>query len=178
MFRKRAPYPSDLTDVQWQVLKPHLPPPADREPKRAVDLREIVKLIFYVLHTRCPWDYLPHDFPPTDTVYGYSERSREYRKRRALKQFVARPGPPSSQKASPRRARGLWISQGVGSSRRPKRVARKALSSGRGEAPQQHILVDTLGLVLCVVVHSAQVQDRDGARLVFERILAHFPGSN
>ena len=40
---------------------------------------------------------------------------------------------------------------------------------------KRHILVDTLGLVLCVVVHSAQVQDRDGARLVFERILAHFP---
>ena len=76
MFRKRPAYPSDLTDPQWELLKPHLPPPKARGRRRRVNLREIVNAIFYVLRTGCQWDYLPHDFPPPDTVYGYFQRWR------------------------------------------------------------------------------------------------------
>lgn len=53
------------------MLKPLLPPARARGRKRRVNLREIVNAIFYVLHTGCQRDYLPHDFPPFDTVYGY-----------------------------------------------------------------------------------------------------------
>src|SRR3989337_2678965 len=71
MLFKRQSYLSDLTDPEWDILKPRLPLPKRRGRKRSVDLREIVNAIFYVLHTGCQWDYLPHDFPPADTVYGY-----------------------------------------------------------------------------------------------------------
>lgn len=71
MFTKRKAYPPDLTDREWEVLRPLLPPPKPRGRRRRVNLREIVNAIFYVLRTGCQWDYLPHDFPPADTVYGY-----------------------------------------------------------------------------------------------------------
>ena len=71
MFGKRKAYPSDLSDAEWKLLEPLLPPAKTRGRKRRVNLREVVNAIFYVLHTGCQWDYLPHDFPPADTVYGY-----------------------------------------------------------------------------------------------------------
>ena len=71
MAKKRKFYPSDLTDAQWKVIKPLLPAQKPRGRKRQVNLRQILNAIFYVLHTGCQWDYLPHDFPPQDTVYGY-----------------------------------------------------------------------------------------------------------
>src|SRR3989304_3026325 len=70
-FTKQNPYPSDLSDKEWELLNPLLPLPKARGRKRRVNLREIVNAIFYVLRTGCQWDYLPHDFPPSDTVYGY-----------------------------------------------------------------------------------------------------------
>ena len=68
---KRKAYPFDLTDAEWNLLAPVLPPVKARGRRRRVNLREIVNAIFYVLRTGCQWDYLPHDFPPPDTVYGY-----------------------------------------------------------------------------------------------------------
>ena len=71
MLSKRKAYPSDVSDREWEILKPLLPPTKVRGRKRSVKLREIVNAIFYVVRTGCQWDYLPHDFPPADTVYGY-----------------------------------------------------------------------------------------------------------
>jgi len=71
MLTKRKAYPSDLTDSEWNLLAPLLPPAKQRGRRRTVNLREIVNAIFYVLRTGGPWDYLPHDFPSVDTVYGY-----------------------------------------------------------------------------------------------------------
>src|SRR3954453_5794746 len=60
----RAVYETDLTDAQWEILRPLLPPPpgGGRPPK--TDRREVVNAIQYVLRTGCAWDLLPHDFPP------------------------------------------------------------------------------------------------------------------
>lgn len=68
---ERKPYPSDLTDVEWNILKVYIPQPL--EGGRPVDhsRREIVNAIHYVLRTGCGWEYLPHDFPPWHTVYDY-----------------------------------------------------------------------------------------------------------
>ena len=65
-------YPSDLTDAQWQVIAPHLPPevPGRRAP-RIWPLRRIVEGILYLDRTGCAWRYLPDSFPPWPTVYGY-----------------------------------------------------------------------------------------------------------
>ncbi len=67
----RAPYPSDLTDAQWRRLAPRLPGAKPGGRPRAVDLREVVNAILYVLRNGIIWRALPHDFPPWPTVYWY-----------------------------------------------------------------------------------------------------------
>lgn len=67
----RRSYPSDLSDAQWAVLEPLMPPECALGRPREQSLREILNAIFYLLRTGCAWDYLPHDLPPSDTVYGY-----------------------------------------------------------------------------------------------------------
>src|SRR5260370_2890347 len=66
-------YPSDLTDAQWQVIAPHLRAevPGRRGRPRVWPLRVIIDAILYVDRAGCPWRYLPADFPPWPTVYGY-----------------------------------------------------------------------------------------------------------
>jgi len=67
----RRAYRSDLTDAEWQRLEPYLPPPAKTGRRREHDLREILNALSYLIQTGCAWDLLPHDFPPSDTVYWY-----------------------------------------------------------------------------------------------------------
>lgn len=73
----RKAYPTDLTDGQWTVLEPLLPPPKPGGRPRAVDLREIVNGLLYVLGTGCPWRSLPHDLPPWPTVWTYFRQWRD-----------------------------------------------------------------------------------------------------
>src|SRR5436853_7858273 len=68
---KRRPYPSDLTDEQWALLKPFLPRPSRRGRPRQTDLREVVNALFYHTREGGSWRALPHDFPPWKTVYNY-----------------------------------------------------------------------------------------------------------
>ena len=68
---KREPYDSDLTDAQWSVLEPLLPPPSRRGRPRKTDLREVVNAIIYALRSGCAWRMLPSDLPPWQTVYTY-----------------------------------------------------------------------------------------------------------
>jgi putative transposase len=68
---QRQPYPSDLSDAEWQVLEPFLPKAKGFGHPRTVDLREIINAIFYVQRSGCQWEMLPHDFPPHTTVYNY-----------------------------------------------------------------------------------------------------------
>lgn len=72
----RKPYPSDLTDDQWVLIAPLLPPPIAAGAPRKTDLREVLNAIFYVLSTGCAWSALPHDFPPEGTVRDYFHRWR------------------------------------------------------------------------------------------------------
>lgn len=69
----RQPYPTDLTDHQWDVLAPLLPAPKPGGRPRTQDMREIMNALFYVMRTGCPWRMVPHDFPQWDTVYKYFE---------------------------------------------------------------------------------------------------------
>jgi len=70
----RNTYPSDLSDRQWQLLEPLIPPEKPRGKRRSVDLREIVNGIFDLLHNGCTWRALPHDLPPWQTVSTYLYR--------------------------------------------------------------------------------------------------------
>ncbi len=69
---ERKPYPSDLSDAEWQKVEPHLPTrKSPRGRKRLHSRREIVNAIFYVLRSGCAWRMMPHDLPPWKTVYDY-----------------------------------------------------------------------------------------------------------
>ena len=71
---KGTNYDSDLTDGQWVIIEPLIPPAKTGKKggrKRGVDIREVVNAIMYLLKTGCPWRYLPKDFPPSGTVYTY-----------------------------------------------------------------------------------------------------------
>lgn len=71
------PYPSDLTDEQWRLIKPSIPPHKPGGRPRGVDMRETVNAILYVSRTGCSWRQLPHDFPCWMTVYYYFRRFQE-----------------------------------------------------------------------------------------------------
>ena len=64
-------YPSDLTDAEWHLIKPLIPPPKRGGGKRTVNMREVVNGVMYVLSTGCQWRYIPKDLPPRSTVNGY-----------------------------------------------------------------------------------------------------------
>ncbi len=69
--RRDLRYPSDLTDAEWRLVAPMIPPAKRGGRKRAVNLREVLNAIFYVLSTGCQWNALPRDLPPKSTVYDY-----------------------------------------------------------------------------------------------------------
>ncbi len=73
----RKPYSTDLTDDQWEVLRPLLPDAKPGGRPRSADLREVVNAMLYLLRTGCPWRALPHDLPPWGTVWAYFRRWRD-----------------------------------------------------------------------------------------------------
>src|SRR5215213_8538635 len=72
----RKPYPTDLSDAEWNYIEPHMPAPKEYGRPRTHDLREILDAVFYVLKSSCQWRLLPHDFPRWPTVYHYFRQWR------------------------------------------------------------------------------------------------------
>ena len=77
--RKGLRYPSDLTDAEWALVEPLLPPARRGGRPRAVNMREVLNAVFYLLSTGCQWDALPKDLPPKTTVYHYFSLRRSDR---------------------------------------------------------------------------------------------------
>ena len=75
--RDELRYPSDLTDAEWQLLAPLLPPPAETGRRRSWPMRELMNALFYVLRGGCPWRMLPEHFPPHQTAYRWFTRFRD-----------------------------------------------------------------------------------------------------
>jgi putative transposase len=162
----RRPYPSDLTDAQWKLVEPLLPPASGGGRPRTIDPREVVDAILYVDKTGCPWRALPHDFPPEGTVRHYFHAWRRggvwERILDSLRQRVRRQEGKENEPTA-----AIIDSQSIKGSRTSGLRGYDAGKKVKGT--KRHLLVDTMGLLLCVVVHAASIQDRDGAKLVFER---------
>ena len=69
--RDHLRYPSDLTDDEWALVEPFIPPPKPGGGKRKQDMRAVMNGVMYILSTGCQWRYLPKDFPPRSTVHNY-----------------------------------------------------------------------------------------------------------
>jgi putative transposase len=162
----RPAYPSDLTDAEWCILGPLVPAPAPNG--RPVDYprREIVNGILYITRAGCAWRLLPHDFPPWPIVYHYYRQWRRdgtwERINTTLREKVrcseGRPRRPSA---------AIMDSQSV------KMTDQRGIRGydGGKQVPgrKRHLLVDTLGLLLMVVVTAANTSDQAGAKQVLER---------
>lgn len=85
---KREAYDSDLTNKEWGIFEPQIPPAKPDGRARTVDMREVVNAIFYVLKTGCSWRMLPHDFPKWQTVYTYFNAWRKSGQRAAWNQAL------------------------------------------------------------------------------------------
>lgn len=77
LLMTHLPYPSDLSEEQWAILAPMIPPPRKNVRPRDADMREVINGILYLLRTGCPWRHMPHDLPPYRTVYYYFAKWRK-----------------------------------------------------------------------------------------------------
>jgi putative transposase len=164
----RHPYPSDLTDSQWELLADLFPAAATGRP-REVDIRSVVDAIFYVNRTGVQWRYLPHDFPRWDVVYSYFRKwgkdgtwdALQRILREGVREAAGREATPSMACVDSQSVKGTECGgdHGIDGHKKINGVKR-------------HILVDTMGLLLAVVVTAASVTDARAARVVFQRATA------
>jgi putative transposase len=165
----RRPYPSDLTDEEWEILEPIIPRPI-AHPNLQVPVhstRELMNAIRYRTRTGCSWRSLPHDFPPWSTVQG---TYRKWLKTGVMKdihdELRERARIREGRKAEPTAA--ILDSQSVKGSAQGGEYGYDAGKKVKGR--KRHIVVDALGLILAISVTSASVQDRDGAVPVVKQV--------
>jgi putative transposase len=168
----RAKYPTDLTDAQWERIRPLLPKAKPGGRPRSVDLREVLNGIFYIVRGGIPWRMLPHDLPPWGTVHYFYWKWRRDGTWEAIQDALRTKvrhsdGRPKSPSAAIIDSQTVKTTEAGG----PRGYDAGKKVNGR----KRHIVVDTLGMLLAVVVHSAGIQDRDGAMLVLARLRGRFP---
>ena len=167
------PYPSDLTDEQWALIEPMVPvKPGGRPAKHP--RRRIVEAILYVNRTGCSWRSLPHDFPPWDTVYWYFQlwnaEGTTDRIHNALRDAVR-----DAAGRDPMASAGIVDSQSVKGADTVGADSRGYDAGKKINGRKRHIVTDTLGLLIVVLVTAANLQDRDGGRLVLNRARMAMP---
>jgi len=160
-------YPSDLTDSQWEHIKELLPEAKHLGRPRQLEMRQVVNAVFYVVVGGIQWRMLPREYPKWQSVYYYFRLWRKQHEWQRLHDRL-RAEARRAAKRHKHPTAGCLDSQSVKTTQVPGVRGFDAAKQVTGR--KRHLLVDTLGLLLTIVVTAASVQEREGARLVFARL--------
>ena len=153
-------YPSDLTDPQWDVIEPLLPPEPGGGRPRKTRMRDVLDAILYILRTGCQWRYLPGDLPPKSTVWRYFDQWRHDGTLDRVHDLLRKKVRTAEKPYHPRTSASV-DSQSVDTTSGGEQRGRDNHKNVDGR--KRHIVVDSMGSLLAVLVTAASVDDAAAA---------------